>query len=165
MGRMQQSLDDLARAIIDANLYMTLATADRDGTPWASPVYFYSADHRRFYWVSTVDARHSRNVAVRPEVSLAIFDSTVAPYTGRAVYASAVAEELTGDALLEAVAVYPGPAQRGAGTVDLADVTPPGQYRMYAATARELFVLCPRERGTPCAPHGLMVDHRAPVTP
>ena len=28
----------LARGIADTNLYMTLATADRDGRPWASPV-------------------------------------------------------------------------------------------------------------------------------
>jgi hypothetical protein len=160
---MPQSPEDMARAIIDANLYMTLATADSDGRPWASPVYFFSADHRRFHWVSTVDAAHSRNVAVRPEVSLAIFDSTVAPYTGRAVYASAVAAELAGDELREGVEVYPGPPERGAGTVSLEDVTPPSEFRMYAATASELFILCPRERGKPCEPHGLMVDHRAPV--
>jgi nitroimidazol reductase NimA-like FMN-containing flavoprotein (pyridoxamine 5'-phosphate oxidase superfamily) len=160
---MAQSPADHARAIIDANLYMTLATADRDGKPWATPVYFYSADYRRFYWMSTVDAVHSRNVAVRPEVGLAIFDSTVAPYTGRAVYASAVAAELSGDEVREAVRLYPGPPERDAGRVDLEDVTPPSEYRMYAATASELFILCPRERGKPCEPHGLMVDHRAPV--
>lgn len=28
------------RAIIDANLYMTLGTADRAGRPWVSPVYY-----------------------------------------------------------------------------------------------------------------------------
>jgi hypothetical protein len=26
-----------ARRIVDANMYMTLATADDDGRPWASP--------------------------------------------------------------------------------------------------------------------------------
>jgi hypothetical protein len=29
-----------AKEIIDANRYMTLATADAQGTPWASPVWF-----------------------------------------------------------------------------------------------------------------------------
>jgi hypothetical protein len=28
----------IARAIIDANLYMVLATADQAGRPWVSPV-------------------------------------------------------------------------------------------------------------------------------
>ena len=32
-------LGAMAREIIDANLYMTLATADSEGRPWASPVY------------------------------------------------------------------------------------------------------------------------------
>jgi len=29
-----------ARVIIEANLYLTLGTADSDGRPWTSPVYF-----------------------------------------------------------------------------------------------------------------------------
>ena len=31
---------DAARAIVEANRFMTLATADADGVPWASPVWF-----------------------------------------------------------------------------------------------------------------------------
>jgi len=82
--------DDLAahaRAIIDANLYLTLGTADPDGRPWISPVYFAPAGDREFSWVSATDARHSRHLTERPQVSMVIFDSTVAPYYGRAVYA------------------------------------------------------------------------------
>ena len=30
----------LARAILDANPYMTLGTADKSGRPWVSPVYY-----------------------------------------------------------------------------------------------------------------------------
>lgn len=32
-----QDLDAVAREIIDANLYMTLGTADETGRPWVSP--------------------------------------------------------------------------------------------------------------------------------
>jgi hypothetical protein len=35
-----------ARAIVDSNRYMTLATADESWVPWASPVWFASADYR-----------------------------------------------------------------------------------------------------------------------
>jgi hypothetical protein len=28
------------RSVVDANRFMTLATADEHGTPWASPVWF-----------------------------------------------------------------------------------------------------------------------------
>lgn len=41
--------DDLGarfRSVTDANLYMTLGTADEAGTPWASPVYFARSDYR-----------------------------------------------------------------------------------------------------------------------
>ena len=34
---------DLVQAIIDANPYMTLATADEHGSPWVSPVWFATA--------------------------------------------------------------------------------------------------------------------------
>jgi nitroimidazol reductase NimA-like FMN-containing flavoprotein (pyridoxamine 5'-phosphate oxidase superfamily) len=80
--------DDLAahaRAIIDANLYLTLGTADPDGHPWTSPVCYASAGDREFYWVSAPDAQHSRNLAERPQVSMVIFDSTVPAYHGRGV--------------------------------------------------------------------------------
>jgi hypothetical protein len=70
-------LDAHARALIEANLYLTLGTADAEGRPWVSPVYFATADHTEFYWVSAHDAVHSRNIAQRPQVSMVIFDSQV----------------------------------------------------------------------------------------
>ena len=73
----------VARGIIDANRYMTLATADGDGRPWASPVWYAHQGYTDLYWVSRPEARHSRNLAVRPEVSIVIFDSTVPEGTGR----------------------------------------------------------------------------------
>ena len=70
-----------ARAIIEANLYMVLATADGTGRPWSSPVYF-----AEFFWVSSPGVTHSRNIAVRPEVGIAVFDSQVAIGAGQGLY-------------------------------------------------------------------------------
>ena len=53
-------LEGLALSIIDDNQFMTLATADTDGAPWASPVWYAHADHRDFYWVSSPGAQRSR---------------------------------------------------------------------------------------------------------
>jgi hypothetical protein len=161
---MTAELAALARDIIDANRYLTLGTADHDGRPWTTPVYFYSADYLRFYWMSTLDATHSRNIAGRPQVSAVIFDSTVAPYHGRAVYLSAVAEALSGADAEEGLTIYPGPPSRGASDVTLDMVTAPAPYRLYRATAVEHSILCPREPRQPCPLHGIAVDHRAPVT-
>jgi predicted pyridoxine 5'-phosphate oxidase superfamily flavin-nucleotide-binding protein len=53
----------IARRLIEANMYMTIATADGDGRPWVSPVWFAAASDTEFLWVSAPDARHSRNLA------------------------------------------------------------------------------------------------------
>jgi nitroimidazol reductase NimA-like FMN-containing flavoprotein (pyridoxamine 5'-phosphate oxidase superfamily) len=51
--------------IIAGNRYMVLGTADEQGAPWATPVWFATADCRVFYWVSDPNARHSRNIAAQ----------------------------------------------------------------------------------------------------
>ena len=154
-----------ARGIIDANLYLTLGTADAAGRPWTTPVYFAPAGDREFIWLSATDARHSRHIAERTQVSLVVFDSTVAPYHGRAVYAAGDARELSGSDIDRALDRYPRPILQGATPVTRADVTGSSPYRLYQATASDLWVLCPREPRQPCPLHGLAKDHRARVHP
>ncbi len=161
---MTDELCALARDIIDTNRYLTLATADHGGNPWASPVYFASAGYRQFYWVSTLDAVHSLNIAERPRVGIVIFDSTVPAYHGRAVYVTAEATSLTANALDEGLTVYPGPPSRGGSALSREDVTGSAPYRLFRATASELSVLCPRPPRQPCALHGIAKDHRTPIT-
>ena len=84
----------IARKIVDERLYMVLATADRTGQPWASPVYFAHRDYRDFFWISQPDATHSINLRDRREVGIVIFDSTVPIDTGQGVYILGVAREL-----------------------------------------------------------------------
>ncbi len=158
--------DDLAahaRALLDANRYLTLGTVAPDGRPWTSPVYFAAAGLRQFYWTSETDAVHSRNLTDNPHVSIVVFDSTVLPYHGRAVYAAAAAGELQGDDLDRALQVYPGPGDRNAIQITRDDVTGASRYRLYQATANDLWVLCPREPRQPCPLHGLAKDHRTRI--
>lgn len=63
------------RHIIEASRYLVLATADATGRPWSSPVYFAHIGCTEFFWVSSPEAAHSVNIAVRPEVGIAVFDS------------------------------------------------------------------------------------------
>ena len=131
-----------ARAIIDANRYMTLSTADASGLPWVSPVWFATVDHRRFFWVSDPDARHSRNLASRPQLAIVIFDSTVAVGSAQPVYMSAVAEELTGSELDEGIGIFArGSEAQGLRIWTREDVQPPARHRLYRATASEHFLL------------------------
>ena len=150
---MNNDLSALARTIIDANLYMTLGTADEAGRPWATPVYFAHADYREFIWVSRPGARHSRNIAARPEVGVVIFDSQVPISTGVGVYMSATAEELTGDDRMRAIAVFSERSiSHGGEPFGLDEVEPPAELRLYRATASEHWVLDSRDQRQPVSP-------------
>ena len=146
-------LDATARRLIDAAMYMTLATADDGGRPWASPVWFAPVDYSRFLWVSKPDARHSLNIAARPEVAIVIFDSTVRIGAAEAVYLEAVAEELSGPELETAIEVFSAASTAaGARAWTIADVTTPASLRLYRATASAWFVLDANDRRVPVRP-------------
>src|SRR3954452_22928988 len=90
-------LDAMARRVVDANHYMTLATVNPDGRPRVSPVYYSAARYTDFYWVSSSDARHSRNIARGPEIEIVIYDSSVPVDETAAVYIGAHAREVADD--------------------------------------------------------------------
>ena len=141
-----------ARTLIDEAMYMTLATADAEGRPWASPLWFAHAEYTQFLWLSKPDARHSRNLASRPEVAIVVFDSTVPIGGAEAVYVEGVAEELTGPERDPALAIYSARSKAvGAREWSLADVTPPAELRLYRAKASARFVLDPNDRRVPLA--------------
>jgi hypothetical protein len=131
-----------ARRIIDTIRYVTIATADGDGRPWASPVWFVPASPTEFLWASDPVARHSRNIATRTDVALVICDSTVPIGGAEAVYVEAMAEELRGVDLEQAVTIFSHRSQEvGAPEWTVADVMPPARFRLYRATASRIFVL------------------------
>ena len=133
---------DALRSIVQANQYLTLATADADGIPWASPVWFATADCREFLWVSSPEARHSRNLIVRPEVAIVVFDSRQRPGEGRGVYVAARAAEVADGELECALGIYSGVSvARGAHAWERSDITSPARLRLYRAVAQEHFVL------------------------
>lgn len=72
--RADSQQDDLAiaEAIIDANRYLTIGTSNQDGTPWLTPVYYTPDRYTDFYWISSPDATHSRNIGERADVSIVI---------------------------------------------------------------------------------------------
>ena len=134
--------DRLARSLLAENAYLTLATVGADGVPWASPVWFAARAPDAFVWASKPGARHSRNIAENPRVSLVIFDSSKAPGDGSALYVSAEAELVDDVAFAEALAVYnAGSAERGLGAWDPAKLRAPAQHRLYRAVTLEAFVL------------------------
>jgi uncharacterized protein YhbP (UPF0306 family) len=143
-----------ARDIIDTNLYMVLGTADEEGRPWVSPVYYAVTGYNRFYWVSSPQASHSRNISQRPRVGIVIFNSQVPIGEGQGVYMAADAFEVGSRDLDDGVGVFSRRSRAHGGrhwTAD--DVSGQAGLRLYQATAVEHFVLA--KDGRP--------DHRIPV--
>ena len=131
-----------ARRLVDAGVYMTLATADADGLPWATPVWFAHENHTHFVWVSKPEARHSRNLAARPHAAIVIFDSTPRQGAPEAVYVEVEAEQLQEGEDERYVGVFTRRSE-GLGwpawTVE--DVRAPAPLRLYLARATAHFVL------------------------
>jgi Pyridoxamine 5'-phosphate oxidase len=138
----QPDLASAARAIIDGNSYLTIATADRAGRPWASPLWYAHAGHQEFFWISSPAARHSRNLAERPQAGIVIFDSRAPIGDPQAVYLTVTACEVPGDRLAQGIEVFSARSQaHGARKWALADVREPAPHRLYRATTSECFLL------------------------
>lgn len=144
-----------ARQIIDANQYMVLGTADIAGQPWASPVWFAHHDYREFVWVSSPEARHSRNIAERPRLGIVIFDSRVRIGTGQGVYLSGEAAVASGAEVDRLLDVFNHRSLANGGkALPRAEVeAPTGGLRLYRAVAAGASML---------AKDG-QADHRVPV--
>jgi hypothetical protein len=142
------------RAIIEDNRYLVLATADATGRPWSSPVYFAHIDFTEFFWVSSPEVTHSRNIAVRPEVGIVVFDSQAAISTGQGVYMPAAAALLEGDEVARGIEAFSRRSlAHGGREWTSEEVRADAGMRMYRATADSHWILA--KDGTP--------DHRIAV--
>jgi nitroimidazol reductase NimA-like FMN-containing flavoprotein (pyridoxamine 5'-phosphate oxidase superfamily) len=94
----------LARHTLAGNRFMVLGTVDPSGRPRVSPVWFSMVDHRDVYWLSSPESHHSQNIERNPDVSLVVFDSSLDPHTGQAVYLEATAGLVPEDELEAACA-------------------------------------------------------------
>jgi hypothetical protein len=144
-----EELAAIARRVIDSNQFMTLGTADGDGVPWVSPVWYAPVEYREFFWASDPEARHSINIAGRPQVAIVIFDSHQAG-GWNAVYVVATASEVTGADLERGIELYNrGSVGRGLREWTMDDVRAPAKHRLFRATASEHFVLTPHDERIP----------------
>ena len=137
--------DDIARAILDDGVYVVLATADGDGGPWASPVWFAMEEPSTLFWVSYPGARHSRNIETRPQIAMVVFDSSVRPLAGQAVYMSAYAEQVTDPPeVTHGADVFSRESIRqGLTALSPAEVTGSARLRLYRARVEGHWILDP----------------------
>ncbi len=159
MGK-DEDLEAKGRQLVDEIVYMVLGTADADGRPLISPVWFAHAGYSDFFWVSAPKASHSRNIAARAEVFIVVFDSTQQIGAGRGVYVEADAAELSGEELERGIAVFSARSrERGAKEWTAADVSGEANYRLYRARARGHSMLDPDASPDRRIPVSLSSDH------
>ena len=86
--------------------FWTLATADPAGLPWASPVWYAAgSDLREFFWVSSPVARHSSNIAGRPQIGIVITFSQASQAQGGHAWTRADVEASARHRLYHATAI------------------------------------------------------------
>ena len=131
-----------ARDVLARTAYVVLATADAEGNPWVTPVWFAHDGLDRIFWVSWPGSRHSELLAARPAVALTVFDSTVTPGEGAAFYATATARLLPDDELDEGLAVYDAESKaQGLDGFTRERLTGDARLRLYVAEITEAWVL------------------------
>ena len=82
---------------------MTIATADKSGEPWISPIVFGYDKNYIFYWFSDKDSKHSKLINQNSKVAIVIFDSKAPEGTGDGVYMVGEASEVSQDQLEHAI--------------------------------------------------------------
>lgn len=131
-----------ARALLEANSYVVLGTADADGRPWVTPVWFAPDGLDRLFWLSWPGSRHSRLVEQRSEIALTVFDSSVEPNQGAAFYATARAGRCRDDEIDEGLQVVNRRSgARGIDRTSRAQVSGPARLRLFVAVYVERWVL------------------------
>jgi hypothetical protein len=146
--------------VIDANHYLTLATRDADGRPRLSPVYYTAARYTDFYWISSPQAHHSRNLTERPDVEIVIFNSTASVGEGQAVYLAATARAIRDDGL-EAVCPEAFRTTAGARRFEPDELRDGAPLRLYVAHLNSCEVHVPGRDPI----HGRGEDTRQPADP
>ena len=78
--------------ILEDQNYLCLATADKSGNPWSSPVAYVCGEDFSLYFISYTGALHSKNIAENREVAFSIYDSNQTMSKAFGVQASGFAE-------------------------------------------------------------------------
>lgn len=130
-----------AKQLIGRLNYLTLATVGRDGQPWNTPVFHAYDGQKTFYWGSRHNTQHSQNISENDRGFVVIYDSTVKPYHGEAVYAQVLYEELQPAEIDQAIKLLH--TKLGESYMTPADVQGTAEHRLYKATIENAWIKDP----------------------
>ena len=66
---------EIAKNILIANYYLCLATCDKEGNAWSTPITYVADDKLNIYFHSALDSLHIEHIRESPIVSFSIYDS------------------------------------------------------------------------------------------
>jgi uncharacterized protein YhbP (UPF0306 family) len=95
----------IARSIIKANRYLTLACGSDDDI-WISPLAYAVEPDYCFLFYSATDSLHARLIRRNSKVAVAIFDSREPSDTADGIQFSATVEEVKTDELARVIDLY-----------------------------------------------------------
>jgi general stress protein 26 len=87
-------MKDKVKEITDKIVYATIATVDKNGQPWNSPVWSFHDNDYTYYWCSWNESQHSKNIRANNKVFIVVYDSTAPEGMGEGVYFQANAYEI-----------------------------------------------------------------------
>jgi uncharacterized protein YhbP (UPF0306 family) len=96
----------VAAEILRSNRYLTLATADKDGAPWAAPLAYVIDRNGDLLYYSAIETRHGRHIRENPLAACAVFDSSRSSDEVDGVQFSAQVSEVLEDDLFIAMELY-----------------------------------------------------------
>jgi general stress protein 26 len=95
------------KGILNHIPYITIASVTPEGLPWNSPVYAVHDNEYRFFWNSSKESQHSKNIVANKKIFIVVYDSTVKEGEGSGVYIEAEAKELeAGDELAHGLEIF-----------------------------------------------------------
>lgn len=149
-----------AKQIIAENIYMTIASASTDGTPWISPVFFAYDNKYNLYWVSSKISHHSQLIRSNPQVAIVIFNSQAPEGDGEGVYFEANVEELSDETKIsDAMSVLNKRVTKDEFRIKkIGEVTGDGMWRVYKAFPLKVSQLTEGE-----FVNGQYIDQRAEI--
>ncbi|MGX7825934.1 pyridoxamine 5'-phosphate oxidase family protein [Actinokineospora sp. 24-640] len=127
--------------------YLTLATASADGSPWSAVLqYACLADPPRFLFGSATRSRHSRDIAVRPEVSGALFVAGADLLSVDGAQFSGLCREFSAEEVDRFHkpfydAVLPDPRERAEWALPPSALLAPADHRIYVIEVRRWWLV------------------------
>lgn len=76
---------EFVKAVLERNRYLVMSTTD-GSDPWIAPLEYMMDDDLNFYFLSTDDARHIRDLAKNEKVAVAVYDQEQPDYSADATF-------------------------------------------------------------------------------